>query len=1118
MLAGSTTLKNALNNGYVLKAVPELIAEWNHNRYGGIASVDNVPADATVNPFPGEFPIKSIVDPNRPRAGIIKARTASEGQYANQQWTRTQQPNGEGAFTSEDYSDSPTIRRYYTVSEDSIYKYWCSPGQSSATINATYGGYTFATGFEVQPTVVYKVASLTNKIVVGFENAWAWPVSYDIQTTTNGTTWTTVASNLAPNADGRVIVYRQANGTYTTTLTRGNSIRILGVRLVVRAMNKASSHLSLIELSARLEMDLSDRLEEWESTMDISDSNFITPLGKASSNTGSVTLFNSDGYLNNDNDDSPFYHLIDDNVLMTLNLVYDLTSYGGSLESIRQFTMHVENWSSVTGETITATLKDSSKFYQEQKIPPMLLENITVGEAVWRICDAVGFNDFVYTPTAQAAATSIPFFWVNPDDSIWEIFTSLAEATQTAIFFDEYNYLQIKTRAAAFDEQGTIDWDFDATDDNGKLADIITTEDSYTFESNTVDITYKNTHISDWQNGFPVMEAVWQPDTDFVLRASPLVVSATASDTQIKIRQSDAIVWPYSGLFSINGEIIKYDAKKYQYYNKSKVAVTTWVASKDEKDNVDKKLSDEGLAYKNAFTGTLRVVERGYGWTSPRAHSVDVTGYTQRIVKDKVAATTATSGIFVSNPQMGTARMSTDLARFPLSSWVVAYHGAPTDEVPKYYGTKLRMDAARTGGNRGACGLAFNLGPSESGYYVEVVGTPYFSETGAIQRKVQQEVNFYVRKTDGTMQRYASVSSTGATNSATTGVPVLISTDVFYTLDVALFVDVSGQHYITVYINGTVAMRVILGASALPLSGRYGLFTRGGITVDYEYLYAVDNDVVGAGIETPDNIGSWDYLGGGYSNNQLTEEWTYGVRTAYHRVGKKNVPYKQKYNQYFYDEFAPIAREVREMDVKFSKFPVQHSRIYSTNSTQAVVAEYTPTPFGAKFFIANSSRYNAVLNGEDTLYFGSENPITQSLFIYGRMIIQDENATETVSADDPRRDAETFTDTDMQTVIVKNEDRIRRSGVQAVEIDNRWIQSKGEAQALANWIINHWSTGTDNIIISTFGNPLVTIGDIVTVNYPDKSMEKATHRYFVTSVSRSWDNGLSTKYSLRRKA
>jgi len=186
--------------------------------------------------------------------------------------------------------------------------------------------------------------------------------------------------------------------------------------------------------------------------------------------------------------------------------------------------------------------------------------------------------------------------------------------------------------------------------------------------------------------------------------------------------------------------------------------------------------------------------------------------------------------------------------------------------------------------------------------------------------------------------------------------------------------------------------------------------------------------------------------------------------------------------------------EYRPYEVTFDKSPVLYSSLYVSNEDQVVQDEYVGYPFGAHFIIANASRWNSVVNGEDTLTYGSDNPVDQKIMITGRTIQQAE-ATD---------------------YVVTDEQAVRARGEIALEFNSQWIQSEAAAKSLGDWIVANWAEPADEIEVEVFGNALIQIGDIVAINYPPKDMVASTHKYFVTSVSNTWDNGLSTTLNLRR--
>jgi hypothetical protein len=1051
-----------LKEGFAVTAKPLLIAEWNHNRYAGIQQIDNTPSEYEEAADNEYYPVQSMVDPLRPsKRGIAKARAGVEG------------------IVSE-YTDRPSNARFYLADVEDVYKYWSSPVASS--LIGGLNGFTVT----VHPFVIYKTDSWTNKLSFLFEtSAGCWPVDYDIQITTDGTTWTTVAQDIIPDSDGRVNIYRQANGTWSQTVYRENPVKIKGIRLLVNTVSVLKKYLEIIEMSARLEVDLTPTLMSVDSSFTMSDVNFLTPLGAASSNTASVELSNIDGRYDNTNTNSMFYGLIDKNVKMTYSIGIDQEPAGGSgFSYITQFTMFVDGWQGQGSETCTVSLKDASKFMQEIKPPKMFFEQMTIGRIVWQLCDVIGFTDYKYEKIDDDKATLVPYFWTDGEKTIWEIFSNLAVTTQSAIYFDEFGVLQILTRDRAYNIGNPVVWQLDGVKDGTKLPDIVDLSQTYDYEANNVTVRYNKTSISDMVGRVPKMDVVWQPEGDVVIRSSQVRESMTSSQMFVRINAAESAVWPYEGIIEVEGELMRYRGKGYGYYNKSRVLTFKEIHSADEKKQVDEELSHPELRFKNYFNGWFRIVERGLWNTNPASHSVDANGYYVKVANYIGNYKTWTGG-FVHNKDQSTISLKAT-KNTHANTCYVASRGSSSDRNIWYVGTRLRF--RDSGYTKGEAGIAFNLGDKDAGYYLELTRTDRLPSG----RKYQNEVSFFVRRSNGKIERFGP--------NAGKGVAMAISKNVWYDIDIAIRMEngVYGDagayvgHIIQVSINGNSVMTFrVPREKKLSLTSRFGVFTKGFTHADFEYLY-------GNGTTEDlrlDTSNMFDRIRGGIVATQADREWVYRTKWVSRIIKKRYRKVIDKYAQRFFDDFGPISHEVREFDVSFEKYPAVHSNIYFSNTTQVACPEYSADPFGAKFILANTYRSNAVVNGEDTLTFGADNPVTQQMMIYGRTVNKE----------------------DEKTVVSKNEDAIRRRGSVETEIQSEWIQTEAAAKSLADWVTHHWANGCDEVEATIFGNPLIQLGDIVSINYPQKNFNPVTHRYFVVGIRRGYNGGFDdTELTLRR--
>jgi hypothetical protein len=1056
MQTASAYLQDALEQADVLMPAVRVIAEWNHNRYTEVTTIDNFGFPEETNGYDLDmYPIESIINPLRPTAGLLKGRA------------------GEGAVV-QGYSDEVTGYRTYTADPSAKYKYWTGPDQSN---NTAYGPGGFVLPETVAPHIVYADSVYTNKIYICIENSWARPEKWDIQITTDGSSWTTVASDLVPDSSGRVVLYRQSGGTWTTTTQRGYPTNIKGIKLVVASMHTHYSWFNLIELGARLEVDLSNYLISYSINNSMSDEDFISPIGIVSSNTANVVLSNIDGTFNTDNVSSPYNGLIDANTKFTIDIGVDVSDWGGSgYEYTRQATMFAESWSG--GEdTVEVSLKDASKYLQEINPLSELMQDVTIGMAIWRTLDSVGFVDYSYVASADAASTQIPFFWTDSDKTVWDNIQEICRTTQTAIYFDEHGILQIKTRDSAFDTTKAVSWVLDYAQNGDKKPDIVDVSVGATFEANKATIQYQTTNLSQDTAGNPTSEIVWQPSDTIVLRSSALAHDLLSTDDHLWIDSKDIASWPYEGIINVRGELIKYKGKGYRYYpgsytgNVTTDTVFKVLYSTDDKLDADNKLSGDTNSWRNYFTGYLKVVERGYDDTTAQNHYVTPSIWLTNgaYLGDTGGTQKLWNGGLKLMPADSILRLQSTGKKAASSYWYTARRGGVFNEAPKFIGTRLRFPSSPHGKNYHAGIWFWGNTSSNTMYSVDI------TTTAATNRTLANEIRVF-KRTGGVITQLSGK-----------GVAFGLTTNQWVDVDVT----VTSTSRITVSINGVPTLNVI-DSSPLTSTGRAGLYVRGDCVADFEYFYMLAD----GGIQETDldNQSYLDIINGGYFSNQYYKDFVSKTRVAKRRRGKKTVTYNQAYNQRYFEEFGQEVHEYRPYEVTFDKFPVLYSTLYVSNDQQSVVDEYIHDPFKANFIIANASRQNAVLNGEDTLTYGTDNAVEQKMLITGRTVQQAEAVD----------------------YVVTNDQAVAARGEIELTISSKWIQSKAAAVSLGDWIVDNWSEPSDNVEINVFGNPLLQIGDVVSVNYPPKDMDETTHKYWIIGIGNDWDNGLGTNLQLRR--
>lgn len=1135
----STAVKSLLYTDENVNALPEVIAEWNMNRYLQ-PTADNDPSDDTDGYHPEYFPIESIIEPLRPGKGICKSRigqgTLGEAYTSNQPWQR-----------------GP---RFYLASPDDKYRYWTSPEKSAPRINNADTApkaianvkphviYTYNTGTTEAP--VYEGAWV-NKVVIKTENTWATMNVFQIQIARNpnpsvDADWETIGNENDITDDflitGQLTLWSDGLNWHATKALAhavaepaGNPHRIQeihGIRLVVTELTEGyldyadnlgnpivtkylhndaggtytwlethghSSYFDLIEISGRLECDLTPYVISTSDQFEVSDTSNLYPVGRMTSNQASITLsniwtdatgedwigafskFNELAIGSDDFKILPWNQFLEPNIKVNLAFKYFDDDWN-LIDTIQQFSMYVDDWAGQSNEEVQVTLSDYSKFLDVIKPQPMMVESATLGGCIARVLDSIGFTSyFIHADNKDISDHVIPVFWTDGEKTVMEVLDELAIAMQASISFDGYGMLHVRAREYIYDPDRVPDLylssERSALSGTDSLPNIVDLNADTQFEPNKYKISYKATKWTADNNGSPTMTQVWQPEeSTVVLRSNALLHNMNSTQKTFVIDAKQAAIWPYSGIINIEGELMSFDAKLYVYWTGSTGATknTVWIKNADELQKY-KELTPSQYQYKNYLNGTFRIVERGLWNSNPVAHTIDASGYTYS------AVTTSSRKL----PAPGFKHLKTQSKIQMLSpSWAKDYRyismatrGAEVDIPFEYFGTRISF-AKGTGRIHQRGGIqVYGTGWSD-GYFFEITPTIRLGQ----EYKTRGEVILYSRK--------------GGKNIKIGSARAAIVEGVEYEIDVFVNQDSSNNHRLQFWLNGKQMLSYTLPSSHnahTTRSGKFGLFIAGKTDMRAEYLYGVTRE----GPVPREDLTFLNKVDRGYTSDQLDREWVFEWKTRTRRVKKKTTKVKARYNKFFFDEFGPIVHEVRKFDVKFDPGPCMHSRLYMTNDWGAICLEYSPTPFGASFYLANTARINSVVHGEDTLsYAGASSSINQVLTVYGRSLII----------------------ADAQEVEVANDAQVKSRGEHLSELTSDWIQNKEMAEDIANWMKNNWSYGNESFSIEVFGNPLIEVGDVVHVEFPTRGISMDA---FVNSVNTSFDNGVSTTINVRRR-
>jgi hypothetical protein len=446
----------------------------------------------------------------------------------------------------------------------------------------------------------------------------------------------------------------------TTTVFRDLAM-IKGLRVVVETMYGPNTTFDLIELSPRLKADITDYVTGFNFNKSIAKDKGL-PVGGLLASNGSLDLMNHDfafaeQNIFENNQGSLVHNLLKPNVKFDF---YDVVlGVGGYDKFIPVKTLYGENFPSITDENadLNISLRDAFFRLETQKTPSILLQNITLTYAVAVLLDNIGFSNYVFKGISNANDPVIPYFFVEPDLSVAEVLQRLAVATQTAIFFDEYNNLVVMSKEYLLPEPGTRPTDIVLYGQNqdSNIANIVDILDGETTVFNAGTINYTTRYI---QRAPSSLQQAYYVDEDRTYRYQPVLLWEVAGDTASKTINESAksssyalgaaglntsltasvpyivnnaitnnildlgenVYWlpRFQGYLYANGEIIKYDAVEYAISGSTK----QWISSNQEYQKYFSQLPFNGKMYP---TGLIRIyAEPFYEEISTNTNNVEV--------------------------------------------------------------------------------------------------------------------------------------------------------------------------------------------------------------------------------------------------------------------------------------------------------------------------------------------------------------------------------------------------------------------------------------------------------------------------------------------------------------
>jgi len=257
---------------------------------------------------------------------------------------------------------------------------------------------------------------------------------------------------------------RPTDGTFPPTLTDSGILQnvksdITGIIFtidnlpIVKKGDNKTLRAHIIEISPRLELDISGITKSFSVTKSMDDSSAAAgfPLSYINANSATIEIDNIPVYKNNfpytifDNfaEGATFYGLLKQNVKFNVALKSPNQDF---TEAIPMFTMYADTWTISDIRNLTVSLYDATKSnLMALQAPDYLGEDESMFSTITNVMDAAGFSDYDYDSLKQIMnrrTSGTTHFWCDRTQTLFEAMQSFFVAHQIGAFFDEYGIMR----------------------------------------------------------------------------------------------------------------------------------------------------------------------------------------------------------------------------------------------------------------------------------------------------------------------------------------------------------------------------------------------------------------------------------------------------------------------------------------------------------------------------------------------------------------------------------------------------------------------------------------------------------------------------------------------------
>jgi hypothetical protein len=1091
-------------------------------------------------------------------------------------------------------------------------------------------------------TAVYETLIVTNKIIIKFNTLMTTP-TFNLYLNGSLTPISVGGSaSILPDSNGLVALYYDGSGWTKTkwtdmpkfndsgALTKTTSINKIRITQVSRSVNSQFTGYSgdsvtsdlnrmhLIEVSPRLEVDLSDFVEDVSISKSLDASNTSLPISSINSNDARIVLSGIPA-MNSSFQIVPIFSsqssasstvlskMMRRNVKLYVHFNLIENSSSGIVSSnintyIPGGVFYSDSWEENDIQNVTIQGFDISRYLQSRPVPDYVANLKTVFEIITNILDLAGFTDYDYDSLYQICNSKtqpldIAYYYCNSKDStIIDALNKIFVAYQIGAYIDEYGIMKFLSLHKILTETSSI---LNITEEDIEDGGLSVSNNQ---KPGKISLRYQTPKVKQ----SPALQNVTDPE----MKKSPAFIYTTSNDVVWQQQTIDSVGFNYldddmledsntlsinnndlldvfhtfnmdtNGYVAIEKEIVSFEYKQYTISSvsgsnpvtvsiKNNLELSSEINRYIKEYSVGLKTSDgtskQGYDIKITPTGKITNVQRGMFGTVPSDHSRITTLESKGLVEKKVSSsyvfsdnTSGLADVFITNNQDQDLTLP-NVAKLGLrasgTDKTAVRPAVETDNEYKTYSVKFDLLDQYVV----AAGLFINQSDTVSSTPLFVELIKYSKTDPGTQAFYSPPRYKYLLAIYDTSTVYAWTDVTGeCTNiinnfakilkKTTSGSETIYShvSDQAFNLKVVLNSSngLDGENatendhraVVYVYLNNTeISSWQVPGTTYDPALG-YGvdIWTAAGINT---LTGARQRPVVPDMFSTSKNFGFYTSVSP-VAIPRMSSEIVYPtpapmvVSSNLREIHATEKPLFERSVSYFYQdrEFlnglvqkqplssnsltylmqtTPTISGINYYDVQYTTpaavsvdvLPIHYMMSYfpgdtkqdQNNKQKKLVTEHslsysTPinTGFRARMAIANNSPHMVFLTKESDALVR----VTVNLNLWTHEIVAPSDPEIIEAVIDPSNLSE------------------------VIQLDSEWIQSKSAANKMLKTVqmgIDGFSTV---VSLNIFGNPLIQVGDVITLSYPLNGI--SSQKYVVTSVSHSFTQGLSTTLSLSR--